>query len=152
MENHNKLLGRVAGVDGLKTGYTKSAGYCLSATAERNGRRIIGCVKWRDAVAGGQARAVEAGVADEFFQPGFETEAVDDEKIGAGELADIGGRGIVGMRIAAGREQTMGFDGVAADRADEVVEESIGGDNDGFGETERREQKKRDGDEAAKQK
>jgi|GEM_PF-274695 len=41
MENHNKLLGRVAGVDGLKTGYTKSAGYCLSATAERNGRRII---------------------------------------------------------------------------------------------------------------
>ncbi|MGC4075381.1 MAG: D-alanyl-D-alanine carboxypeptidase family protein [Nibricoccus sp.] len=41
MENHNKLLGKVAGVDGLKTGYTKSAGYCLSATAERNGRRII---------------------------------------------------------------------------------------------------------------
>lgn len=41
MENHNKLLGRVAGVDGLKTGYTASAGYCLSATAERNGRRVI---------------------------------------------------------------------------------------------------------------
>lgn len=41
MENHNKLLGRVAGVDGLKTGYTESAGYCLSATAERNGRRIV---------------------------------------------------------------------------------------------------------------
>jgi D-alanyl-D-alanine carboxypeptidase len=41
MENHNKLLGRVAGVDGLKTGYTKAAGYCLSATAERNGRRLI---------------------------------------------------------------------------------------------------------------
>jgi D-alanyl-D-alanine carboxypeptidase (penicillin-binding protein 5/6) len=41
MENHNKLLGRVAGVDGLKTGYTKSAGYCLSATAARNGRRLI---------------------------------------------------------------------------------------------------------------
>jgi D-alanyl-D-alanine carboxypeptidase len=41
MENHNKLLGRVAGVDGLKTGYTRAAGYCLSATAERNGRRLI---------------------------------------------------------------------------------------------------------------
>lgn len=41
MENHNKLLGRVAGVDGLKTGYTEGAGYCLSATAERNGRRVI---------------------------------------------------------------------------------------------------------------
>lgn len=41
MENHNKLLGRITGVDGLKTGYTQSAGYCLSATAERNGRRVI---------------------------------------------------------------------------------------------------------------
>ncbi len=41
MENHNNLLGKVAGVDGLKTGYTKGAGYCLSATAQRDGRRII---------------------------------------------------------------------------------------------------------------
>jgi D-alanyl-D-alanine carboxypeptidase (penicillin-binding protein 5/6) len=41
MDNHNKLLGRVIGVDGLKTGYTENAGYCLSATAERNGRRVI---------------------------------------------------------------------------------------------------------------
>lgn len=41
MINHNKLLGKVAGVDGLKTGYTAAAGYCLSATAERNGRRVI---------------------------------------------------------------------------------------------------------------
>ena len=41
MNNHNNLLGKVAGVDGLKTGYTKGAGYCLAATAERNGRRLI---------------------------------------------------------------------------------------------------------------
>lgn len=41
MENHNKLLGRVAGVDGLKTGYTQNAGYCLSTTAERNGHRVV---------------------------------------------------------------------------------------------------------------
>ena len=41
MENHNKLLGKVEGVDGLKTGYTAGAGYCLSATAQRNGRRVI---------------------------------------------------------------------------------------------------------------
>jgi len=44
MINHNNLLGRVAGVDGLKTGYTKGAGYCLSATAERNGRRVIAVI------------------------------------------------------------------------------------------------------------
>jgi D-alanyl-D-alanine carboxypeptidase (penicillin-binding protein 5/6) len=41
MENHNKLMSRVAGMDGLKTGYTENAGYCLSATASRNGRRVI---------------------------------------------------------------------------------------------------------------
>jgi D-alanyl-D-alanine carboxypeptidase (penicillin-binding protein 5/6) len=41
MTNHNHLLGRIAGVDGLKTGFTDGAGFCLSATAERAGRRII---------------------------------------------------------------------------------------------------------------
>lgn len=41
MRNHNHLIGRVRGVDGLKTGFTSGAGYCLSATAERDGRRII---------------------------------------------------------------------------------------------------------------
>ncbi|MBI2514344.1 MAG: D-alanyl-D-alanine carboxypeptidase [Opitutae bacterium] len=44
MDNHNKLLGKIAGVDGLKTGYTEAAGYCLSATAERNGRRIVAVI------------------------------------------------------------------------------------------------------------
>jgi D-alanyl-D-alanine carboxypeptidase (penicillin-binding protein 5/6) len=41
MTNHNKLLGRVQGVDGLKTGFTNGAGFCLAATAQRNGRRVI---------------------------------------------------------------------------------------------------------------
>jgi D-alanyl-D-alanine carboxypeptidase (penicillin-binding protein 5/6) len=41
MTNHNHLLGRIPGVDGLKTGFTSGAGFCLSATAQRNGRRII---------------------------------------------------------------------------------------------------------------
>lgn len=44
MENHNRLIGRVIGVDGLKTGYTENAGYCLSATASRNGRRVIAVI------------------------------------------------------------------------------------------------------------
>jgi D-alanyl-D-alanine carboxypeptidase len=41
MTNHNNLLGKFAGLDGLKTGYTSSAGFCLAATAIRDGRRII---------------------------------------------------------------------------------------------------------------
>ncbi|HUR59185.1 MAG TPA: D-alanyl-D-alanine carboxypeptidase family protein [Opitutaceae bacterium] len=44
MDNHNNLLGKVAGVDGLKTGYTAAAGYCISVTAQRNGRRVIAIV------------------------------------------------------------------------------------------------------------
>ncbi|MFH1499910.1 MAG: D-alanyl-D-alanine carboxypeptidase family protein [Verrucomicrobiota bacterium] len=41
MINHNKLLVSTEGVDGLKTGYTKGAGYCLSATALRGGKRVV---------------------------------------------------------------------------------------------------------------
>ena len=41
MKNHNNLLGKIPGVDGLKTGFTIGAGYCLAATAVRNGNRLI---------------------------------------------------------------------------------------------------------------
>ena len=41
MRNHNHLLAKVRGADGLKTGYTAAAGFCLAATAEREGRRLI---------------------------------------------------------------------------------------------------------------
>ncbi|MFJ2031648.1 D-alanyl-D-alanine carboxypeptidase family protein [Streptosporangium sp. NPDC087985] len=40
--NSNKLLGKTAGAVGLKTGYTRTAGYCLSFAADRDGHRIIG--------------------------------------------------------------------------------------------------------------
>jgi D-alanyl-D-alanine carboxypeptidase (penicillin-binding protein 5/6) len=39
--NRNKLLWRDKSVDGLKTGHTEEAGYCLVASAERNGMRLI---------------------------------------------------------------------------------------------------------------
>ncbi|MEX2043922.1 MAG: D-alanyl-D-alanine carboxypeptidase family protein, partial [Opitutus sp.] len=41
MTSHNKLVGKVDGVDGLKTGFTQGAGFCLAATALRDGRRVI---------------------------------------------------------------------------------------------------------------
>lgn len=37
----NPLLGRVDGADGLKTGFTDGAGYCLTGSAVRNGRRLV---------------------------------------------------------------------------------------------------------------
>lgn len=42
--NTNKLLKSYQGADGLKTGYTKEAGYCIVSTAKRNGLRLIAIV------------------------------------------------------------------------------------------------------------
>ena len=42
--NRNPLLGRFPGADGLKTGHTAAAGYCLIATAQQNGMRFIAVV------------------------------------------------------------------------------------------------------------
>lgn len=39
--NTNKLVRYYQGVDGLKTGYTKNAGYCITTTAERGNMRLI---------------------------------------------------------------------------------------------------------------
>lgn len=42
--NRNKLLWRDDSVDGIKTGYTEKAGYCLVASAKRNDMRLISVV------------------------------------------------------------------------------------------------------------
>ena len=42
--NTNKLVRFYDGADGLKTGHTDAAGYCLAATAKRNGLRLIAVV------------------------------------------------------------------------------------------------------------
>jgi D-alanyl-D-alanine carboxypeptidase (penicillin-binding protein 5/6) len=42
--NRNKLLWSDSTVDGLKTGYTEAAGYCMVASAKRDGQRLISVV------------------------------------------------------------------------------------------------------------
>ena len=42
--NTNKLVRFYDGVDGLKTGFTEGAGYCLTATAKKDGMRVIAVV------------------------------------------------------------------------------------------------------------
>ena len=41
LRNHNKLLWKLEGADGVKTGYTKAAGRTLVSSASRSGRRLI---------------------------------------------------------------------------------------------------------------
>jgi D-alanyl-D-alanine carboxypeptidase len=52
--SHNRLLGRLDGADGVKTGYTGGAGRCLVASATRGGQRMIAVLlndphRWTDA-------------------------------------------------------------------------------------------------------
>jgi len=44
LEATNKMLGKFTGMDGLKTGYTGRAGYCLVATAKRRDMRLISVI------------------------------------------------------------------------------------------------------------
>ncbi len=42
--NHNHMLGVYRGLDGIKTGYTQASGFNLVASAQQDGRRLIGVV------------------------------------------------------------------------------------------------------------
>ncbi len=53
-QNRNRLLWRGEGIDGIKTGHTESAGYCLVASAKRGDMRLISVVMGSD---GEEARA-----------------------------------------------------------------------------------------------
>jgi D-alanyl-D-alanine carboxypeptidase (penicillin-binding protein 5/6) len=44
LTNHNKLLWRLEGADGVKTGYTRSAGHCLVASATRENHQLLAVV------------------------------------------------------------------------------------------------------------
>ena len=44
LANHNRLLGRVKGVDGIKTGYTRASGFNLVSSVSDGNRRIVAVV------------------------------------------------------------------------------------------------------------
>ena len=68
MTNHNGLLGHMPGVDGLKTGFTNAAGFNLSASAMRNGHRLIAVV------LGGSSRVVRNANVEGLLLTGFDIE------------------------------------------------------------------------------
>ncbi len=63
--NRNRLLWRDRTVDGVKTGYTQDAGYCLVASAERDGMRLI------SAVMGTESDAVRVRESQKLLSYGF---------------------------------------------------------------------------------
>ena len=73
--NHNTLVGRVDGVDGLKTGYIRASGFNVAATAQRNGRRLVAVVM------GGASSAVRDAHARELIEAGFAALQARDEGV-----------------------------------------------------------------------
>lgn len=63
--NRNKLLWRDPTVDGVKTGHTESAGYCLVASAARNDMRLI------SVILGAETEKARADYSQELLEFGF---------------------------------------------------------------------------------
>lgn len=91
--NRNKLLWRDETVDGIKTGHTESAGYCLVASADRSGMRLI------SVVLGTDSEKARADVSQALLNYGFrffeshtlytEGEALSRSRIWKGEFEEV---------------------------------------------------------------
>ena len=94
--NRNKLLWRDRTVDGVKTGFTDSAGYCLVASAVRDGMRLISVVMGTDS---DQARMRESQKLLSYGFRYYETQSLYDSEVtlkdqpiyyGEGETVSLG--------------------------------------------------------------
>ncbi len=101
MRNHNHLLTVLPGCDGLKTGYFTLAGYSLSATVERNGRRIIAVV------LGSDQRVARDVKTKELVERGFAALPVNltAGKVAAGPVKPAPTTGIPTVKTEKSAEQ-----------------------------------------------
>jgi D-alanyl-D-alanine carboxypeptidase len=60
--NHNRLLGRVTGVDGIKTGFIRASGFNLMTNARNNNRHVVAVVM------GGRSGAHRDGIVERLVQ------------------------------------------------------------------------------------
>ncbi len=100
-QNRNQLLWRDPSVDGMKTGHTSAAGYCLVSSAERNGMRLIAVVLGAQSPRqrnDGAKKLLDYGFANyetrKVYSAGQQIEAApviggDAEFAGVGTAADI---------------------------------------------------------------
>jgi D-alanyl-D-alanine carboxypeptidase len=65
--NHNHLLGRVDGVDGIKTGYTRASGFNLLTSVHRDGRSLVAVVMGGRS-AGARDRVMENLIDDHIAE------------------------------------------------------------------------------------
>ena len=68
MRGHNDLLGRVEGVDGIKTGYIRASGYNIVTSVNSDGRRLVIVVMGANSARARNAQ-VEALIAQYRREP-----------------------------------------------------------------------------------
>ncbi len=78
--NHNNLMGRYEGTDGMKTGFICASGFNVVATATRGGKRLIAVV------LGSPSPAVRAVKAAQLFERGFQVGPLSWLTPGLGQL------------------------------------------------------------------
>jgi D-alanyl-D-alanine carboxypeptidase (penicillin-binding protein 5/6) len=76
LSNTNKLVRFYSGATGLKTGFTSAAGYCLSATAEREGMELIAVVM------GAETSQIRNAACKQLLDYGFANYAVVSPEMG----------------------------------------------------------------------
>lgn len=81
--NRNKLLWRDTSVDGLKTGHTQEAGYCLAASAKRSDMRLI------SVVLGTRSENARAQETQKLFNYGFRFFETHDLYDAQDKIADV---------------------------------------------------------------
>ncbi len=87
--NHNHLLGRVEGVDGIKTGYTRASGFNLLTSVHRDGRSLIAVVMGGRSAAG-RDRIMENLIADHLAEASTERTATMIAEAAPAEGTDQG--------------------------------------------------------------
>lgn len=86
--NTNKLIRTYPGADGMKTGFTNEAKYCLTATAKRNGMRLIAVVM--GAASPKERNSEIAGLMDQAFSAYTTKKLMDKGRLVASRPVDKG--------------------------------------------------------------
>ena len=106
--NHNHLLGRVDGVDGIKTGYTRASGFNLLTSVHRDGRSLIAVVMGGRSAAG-RDRIMENLIDDHLAEASTARTATmiaDAAPAPAGRADRRAGRGAASRRCRRGQDST----------------------------------------------
>src|SRR5438105_2856698 len=89
IRNHNRLLGNVEGIDGIKTGYTRASGFNLVSSMRRGNRHLVGVVL--GGRSGGSRDAIMRNLLAENLEKGATTHTVVAvaERNGADASTDV---------------------------------------------------------------